>query len=60
MCIKEQGEYTEKVTLVLTLLDTEPATVDDIASDLCSDFHQESVLITEARIRAYYASTQPE
>ena len=30
--------------------------VEEIAKDLCVFFHQESVLITEGRVNAYYIS----
>ena len=45
--IHEDGQYTEELTLVISLIDAE------IAEDLCVFFHQESVLITEDRVRAY-------
>ena len=50
----ENGDYTQEKTLVLCLLDPEMGVVDSIARDLCAFFHQESVLITESRVRAYY------
>lgn len=43
----EDGEYTEETTLVLVLIGTEPDKVQGIAKDLCTLFHQESVLVTE-------------
>ena len=54
--IHENGDYTKETTLVLTLIDTDKNTVNEIAKDLCSFFHQESVLITEEAVRAYYIS----
>lgn len=54
--IHENGEYTRETTLVLTLIDVKKSTVNEIAKDLCSFFHQESVLITEGLVRAYYVS----
>ena len=54
--IHEDGEYTEETTLVISLIDTEPEIVNEIAKDLCVFFHQESVLITEDRVRAYFVS----
>ena len=50
----ENGEYTQEVTLVISLIDVPKDTVSEIAKDLCIFFHQESVLITEDRIRAYF------
>ncbi len=52
--IHENGEYTKETTLVLTLIGTDNATVNEIAKDLCAFFHQESVLITENEIRSYF------
>ena len=50
----ENGEFTRENTLVLTLIDAEKTLVDEIARDLCVFFHQESVLVTEDRVQAYY------
>ena len=50
----DNGDYTQEKTLVLCLLDPEKGVVDDIARDLCAFFHQESVLITESEVRAYF------
>ena len=54
--IHENGEYTRETTLVLTLIDVEKGIVNEIAKDLCTFFHQESVLITESMVRSYYVS----
>ena len=43
----EGGEYTEETSLVLVLIDTDRDKVQRIAKDLCTLFHQESVLVTE-------------
>ena len=50
----ENGDYTQEKTLVICLIDTQKDIVDAIAKDLCVFFHQESVLITESEVRAYY------
>ncbi len=50
----ENGQYTEELTLILSMIDVERESVNAIAEDLCAFFHQESVLITEDRVRAYY------
>lgn len=50
----ESGEYVEEKTLVLTLIDAEKDTVRKIAKDLCTLFHQESVLITEDDVKGCY------
>lgn len=50
----ENGEYTQEKTLVISLIDVPKETVSEIAKDLCVFFHQESVLITEDRVRAYF------
>ena len=52
--IYESGEYAQETSLVLTLIDVEKSVVNDIAKDLCAFFHQESVLVTESRIRSYF------
>ena len=58
--IHENGEYTKETTLVLTLIDAKPETVDEIAKDLCVFFHQESVMITENLVRSYMVSDSLE
>ncbi len=50
----ENGEYTRETTLVLTLIDADKNTVTEIAGDLCAFLHQESVLITEDHVRAFF------
>ena len=50
----EDGEYTEETSLVLILIDAERDTVQKIAQELRTRFHQESVLVTEDRIRGFY------
>ena len=50
----ENGQYTEELTLVLTFIEVSQETIEEIARDLCVFFHQESVLITESGIRAYF------
>lgn len=50
----EDGNYTEELTLVISLIDVDKAIINEIARDLCVFFHQESVLITEDRVHAYY------
>ncbi len=52
--IHENGEYTQEQTLVLSLINVNSKTVSEIAKDLCVFFHQESVMITEGSIRAYF------
>ena len=52
--IYESGEYAQETSLVLTLIDVEKSVVNDIAKDLCAFFRQESVLVTESRIRSYF------
>lgn len=50
----ESGEYVEEKTLVLTLIDAEKDTVQRIAKDLRTLFHQESVLVTEDDVKGCY------
>lgn len=52
----EDGEYTEENSFVLELIDTDKKTVKSIAKDLCTIFHQESVLITESDVKGYYVA----
>ena len=50
----DDGEYTEECSLVLELIDTDRAIIEEIPMDLCTFFHQESVLVTTSRIQAEY------
>ena len=50
----EDGQYTEELTLVISLIDADRNIISEIAKDLCVFFHQESVLITEDRVSAYF------
>lgn len=50
----ENGQYTQEQTLVLTLIDVRKEIIEEIAKDLCVFFHQESVMITEGSVRAYF------
>ncbi|MBR0208403.1 MAG: hypothetical protein IJQ43_05865 [Oscillospiraceae bacterium] len=52
--LHEDGRYTEEQTLVISLIDAEKSVINEIAKDLCVFFRQESVLITEERVRAYF------
>lgn len=54
--IHENGEYTRETSLILSLIDADRKTVNEIAKDLCVFFHQESVMITEDHIRTYFIS----
>lgn len=58
--IYENGEYARETSLVLTLIDVEKAVVNDIAKDLCAFFRQESVLVTESEIQAYFVGEKLE
>ena len=50
----EDGRYTQETTLVLSLIDTDEETVNAIARDLCAFFRQESVMVTQSPVRAYF------
>ena len=50
----DDGEYTEETSFVLVLINADRRVVDEIAKDLCSFFHQESVLVTENSINGYF------
>ena len=40
----------------MSLADIGRETIEEIAKDLCAFFRQESVMITEDRVRAYFIS----
>ena len=46
--VHDDGRYTEENTLQLMLLNAEESTVTEIAKDLCTFFHQESVMVTKS------------
>lgn len=50
----EDGTYVEENTLVLTLLDVDDETIEEIAKDLCAFFHQESVMVTKSVSKLYF------
>lgn len=56
----EDGRYTQENTLVLELLDVDDATTMEIAKDLCAFFHQESVMITEGAVKAFFVNQELE
>ncbi len=55
-CFDKDGRYTQETTLVLSLIDVDAQTVNEIAKDICVFFRQDSVLITENEVRTYYVS----
>ena len=54
--IHEDGGFTQENTLVLSLIDADSKVVDAISRDLCAFFNQESVLITENEVKAYFVN----
>ena len=50
----EDGRYTEENTLVLMLMDIPETIVMEIAKDLCTFFHQESVMVSTSPCSVYY------
>ena len=50
----EDGRFTQENTLVLSLIDADSTTVNEIAKDLCAFFHQESVMITESPVSMHF------
>ena len=42
----DDGSWVDENTLLITLIDTPQKTVYEIARDVCTFFHQESVMIT--------------
>lgn len=53
----DDGEYTEETSLILLLINVDRNVVREIAQDLCTFFHQESVLVTEDHIEAYFVKS---
>jgi len=51
--LHENGEYTQENTLVLTLIGVEERLIGEIAKDLCTFFHQESVLVATGEVSIY-------
>ena len=54
----DDGEYTEETSLILVMINADRKTVRDIGKDLCTFFHQESVLITEDHITGYFINKE--
>ncbi len=52
--IHDDGTYVEENTLVITLIGAEGKTVEDIATDLCVFFHQESVMVTSTPSEVFF------
>ena len=52
----DDGEYTEETSFILLLINVDQDVVSEIAKDLCTFFHQESVLVTENHIDGYFIS----
>lgn len=50
--IHDNGEYTEERTIVLAFIDVADEVIGVIAKDLCSLFHQETVLVTSGPVKA--------
>ena len=52
----EDGRYTEENTLVLMLMNVQESVVMEIAKDLCTFFHQESVMVTTAPCSIFFVN----
>lgn len=52
----DDGEYTEETSFILLLINVDQDVVSEIAKDLCTFFHQESVLVTENHIDGCFIS----
>ena len=50
----DDGTYVEENTLVLMMLDVPDETVQEIAKDLCTFFHQESVMVTYSDAQVHF------
>lgn len=56
----EDGEFVQENTLVLTLIGIDEKTTVKIAEDLCTLFHQESVLVTFDHVKIISVQQQVE
>lgn len=56
--IHDNGEYTQETSLIISMIDVDMSVIHEIANDLCVFFNQESVLITENPINAYFLRAQ--
>ena len=52
----EDGRYVEETSFVLVLIDAGEDIVRGIAKDLCTQFNQESVLVTEDHLEGYFVN----
>ena len=50
----DDGTYTQETSLILSLIDADRSTVEEMAKDLCVFFNQESILITETEVNSYF------
>ncbi|MBO4920274.1 MAG: DUF3574 domain-containing protein [Erysipelotrichaceae bacterium] len=50
----EDGTYVEENTLMLTLLDVDEQTIEEIAKDLCAFFNQESVMVSSSEAEVHF------
>ena len=50
----DDGSYVDETTLVLTVLDADPAVIREIAADLCAFFRQESVMVTASDAEVFF------
>ena len=57
--IHDNGEYTEERTIVLAFIDVEDGVINVIAKDLCTFFHQETVLVTSGPVKARVIRGEP-
>ncbi|MBQ9911522.1 MAG: hypothetical protein IJM49_00670 [Firmicutes bacterium] len=54
--IHDDGTYVEETTLVITLIGAEGNTVEEIATDLCVFFNQESVMVTSTPSEVFFVN----
>ena len=50
----DDGTYVEENTLMLTLLDVDEETIEEIAKDLCAFFNQESVMVSSSEAEVHF------
>ena len=49
-----EGRFTRENSIAITLIDITQEQADEIASELCAMFHQESVLVMRDTVDAYF------
>ncbi|MBR2534010.1 MAG: hypothetical protein IKE50_04445 [Erysipelotrichaceae bacterium] len=56
----DDGTYVEENSLMLTLLDVDEQTIEEIAKDLCAFFNQESVMVSTSEAEVHFVKESIE